>query len=93
MQPLQRSDNPARVLRANPVHLEAIGDEESQARLGRGKLGRQGLDPGVELLLWQLLRQRLLAGGPQPGSGGGWGAAQPFGGFIFVHCPMLKHCG
>jgi hypothetical protein len=56
------------VLRANPVQFEAIAHQERVDRalgaVGTQRGGRQGADPGVELLRWQLGGQALAAGLP-----------------------------
>jgi hypothetical protein len=62
---LQQGGNAARVLGTNPVELETVGHQQRDLGKIFGHLGYQGLDPGVELLLWQVLGQLLYAGLPQ----------------------------
>ncbi len=62
---LRRGGNPAGVLGTDPVELETVGHENRGSGKVVGHLGRQGLDPCVELLLGQFLRQLVKAGLPQ----------------------------
>ena len=68
MQTLQHLDDFLCVLGTNPVHLEAVGDKQSQPPHVLTELRVQGLDPGVELLLGQITRQLIEAGQPQRGT-------------------------
>ena len=65
MERLQNPRDARAVLGANPIELEAVADEQRQLGLIGRHPGREGLDPGVELLLRQFLRQHIQAGGPQ----------------------------
>jgi hypothetical protein len=62
---LQQGGNPAGILRAHPVELEAVGHVHRGAGEVVGDLGGQRLDPGVELLLGQFLCQLVEAGLPE----------------------------
>ena len=62
---LQQGIDAARILGADPVELEAVGHGQRQARIVGLDLGGERLDPGVELLLWQLGCQPLAAACPQ----------------------------
>ena len=55
----------AGVLGANPIELEPVGDKDRDARQIVCDLGGQGFDPGVELLLGQVLRQLVDTGLPE----------------------------
>ena len=61
----QQGGNAARVLGTNPVELEAVGHLQRDLGKVRRHLCGQGLDPGVEQLFGQLLRQLLSTRQPQ----------------------------
>ncbi|MPM97617.1 hypothetical protein SDC9_144792 [bioreactor metagenome] len=81
---LQHGGDATRILGTDPVQLEAVGHIDGDL----GKIFcnecRQRLDPGVELLLWQLLTQLLNADLPQ-------GLACIIGWFL-CHC-QKSNCG
>ena len=62
---LQKRGQTARILRTNPIQLEAIGHEQSDALLVFGDLNGEWFDPGIELLLGQLSGQFVDARLPQ----------------------------
>ena len=53
------------VLRPDPVHLEAVGNKNSDPVQVFRDLGRQGFDPGLELLLREFLCQLIDTGLPK----------------------------
>src|SRR6185369_16758021 len=62
---LEQAGDLAAVLGPNPVELEAVGHVQRDLGKVVRNLCRQGLDPGVELLLGELLGELVDAGLPQ----------------------------
>jgi hypothetical protein len=59
------------VLRSNPIELESVGDPQGELAKVLLNLRYQRSDPGIELLLRQILSQLLEAKGPKFGRCGG----------------------
>ena len=65
LQLLQNGAQALGILGAHPVELEAVAHQNGDFGLVLRNLGLEGLDPGVELLLGQLLGQLFHALQPQ----------------------------
>ena len=55
------------VLGPDPIQFEPVSDPKGEPLTVLGQIALQGLDPGVELLLWEFLRQAIDALLPQTG--------------------------
>jgi hypothetical protein len=65
LQLLQNGAQALGILGAHPIELEPVAHQYRDFGLVLGNLGLEGLDPGVELLLGQLLGQLFHALQPQ----------------------------
>ena len=72
LQLLQNGAQALRILGANPIQLEAVAHQNGDFGLIFRYPRLKRLDPGVELLLWQLLGQLFHALQPQLFARTGW---------------------